>query len=362
MAFATALTPGDTIRVLGNAINHVAVPNLKVASASTVVASDTTGPTAAITAFAGPAGTFAYVSTSLNAVGSFAAADLVHVPKALGATPATFTCAIIAATTTYKCTSVGQVITAGDSLVIGAGLLATSATVPVVNAALISALAVTDITPPTLVSAKYTTGALGGTLASATHTSVAGKIEVKARAGGAGEGKAGNLWKLTTVEGANGVTVNAATKVVTVAATFTAGTTLASTVTNVLNANAAFSALFVANVGTPGVLDATGIAALTPLTGGADAISIVATFSEPLSAAAIGEFTFTGFTVAGAAIKASVGTDDGRLIGVLTLVGTSADTILPGIDTVTAGINILDLNAVAVTGTPLARTVPMIAG
>jgi putative cell wall-binding protein len=367
MNFATALAPGDTIRVLGNAINDAVVPNLKVASASTVVASDTTGPTAAITAFAGGIGTSAYVSTSLNAVGSFVPADLVHVPKALGATPATFTCGLITATTTYKCTSVGQVITAGDSLVIGALQLTTSATVPVVNAAPISALAVTDITPPKLLTAKYTTGALGGALASASTTGGTGILQVKARAGGVAEGKAGNLWKITTVDAvpaaaaAASVAVSAATKTVTITMDITAGTVLMEDVATVLNANAAFSAIFVANTTTAGVIALTAVAS-TPLTTGADAISIVATFSEPLSAAVIGDFTFTGFTVANPTIKASVGTDDGRLIGVLTLVGTSGDTILPGIDTVKAATGILDLNGVAVTGTDLARTVPMIAG
>lgn len=364
LTFATALNPGDTIRVLGNAINHVTIPNLKVASATATVTASTTAPTGAITAYSGAAGAAtAWVTVSLNGVASFEAGDLVHVPAALGATAATFNCAgFITNTTTNVCTSAGAVIGAGDTVTIAAGELQTAAFVPVKNAA-ITATAVTDITPPTLVSTRYTTGALGGALASASTTGGTGVLQVKARAGGAAEGKAGNAWSVTVAqETTTSVTVNSVTKVVTVGMDITEGNATQSDVANVLNANAAFSALFVANSTTDGTIEDT-VIATTALTTGADAISIVATFSEPLSSALIGDFTFTGFTVSGpAAIKTVIGTDDGRLIGVLTLTGTSADVILPGVDTVTAAVAILDRNSVAVTGTAAARTVPMIAG
>ena len=348
LTFAGAVAPGDTIRVIGNVISHATVPGLTVATALTAVVADVSVPSAEIVAYKGTVGgEKVWVTFSPNTdTASFACADLVHQPAAILGAVATFnTPTRVAASQTFTCDIATNAVAAGDAVVLPKNKINSSATTPISNAA-VSATASNDITPPLLESVTYSTSAVGGVSAVQTINSPAnGGIDILARAGTAVAGKAGNSWKLAvTVDGgASSVTVTSATKTVTVNV---AVADQAFAVTNLLNGNAAFSALFIANVSTSDAMTGQVVEAAHAFTGGTDKMTTVATFSEPLKTALAANFTSS---VTGAlAIKAAATTNNGLLTRVITLEQQTGATIVSGVATLTVDINITDRNGVAV--------------
>jgi putative cell wall-binding protein len=356
-----ALTPGDTIRVVGNVIAHATVPSLTVATASTTVEADVSVPSATLTAYPGAEGTSdkVWVTFSANTdLTSFDGTDLAHSPIAIGATAGSFDgCAQLGTTQTIICDiadpgGFGYPVAAGDSVAIAAGKITSKASTPVANVAY-SATVTADTTGPVLQSAKYSSSAVGGAQASNLITSTGGgEVAITARAGTAVAGKAGNGWTLTFTSnsGPTAVTVNSATKVVAVSADDGGmAPETASSVAIALGGNAAFSALFIATVDTSGPIATSSVAA-APFAGGADLLSIVATFSEPLSAASAGNFSST---VTGTiALPTVAATDDGRLTGVLTLTLPTNATVTNGVSTLTAAIGVKDRNGNAAAAGP----------
>jgi len=136
-----------------------------------------------------------------------------------------------------------------------------------------------------------------------------------------------------------------------------AGTVTANQVATLLNGNAAFAALFIANVTTPGVMASTAPIAGVVLAGGKDLMTVVATFSEPLSAAVDAGF---GTTVTGAGaftVTPNDGTNGGRLTGVLTLTTQVTGAPLSGVSTLNTAVTTVDRNGVAAAaGTSLTVT------
>jgi hypothetical protein len=349
LTFAGAVAPGDTIRVVGSVITHATVAGLTVAAAQTAVVADVSVPSAGIVAYKGATAATEKVwitfspNTDLN---TFACSELLHQPVAIMGNVATFSNETRVATSqTYTCDIATNAVAAGDAVVLPKNKIDSLATTPIKNVA-VSATASNDITPPLLESVTYSTSAVGGASASVLTTAGTGKVQIVARAGTAAAGKAGNLWSMTTAQaGAAAVAVNSTTKVVTVSVDATAGGMLASTVANTMNANAAFSALFLANVTTPGIMDNTDLATVA-LTAGTDKMTTVATFSEPLKTALAAHFTSS---VTGAlAIKAAATTNNGLLTRVITLEQQTGATIVSGVATLTVDANILDRNGVAV--------------
>ena len=353
---APVLAPNDTIRVLGFSIAHL-TNSTTVAGASATVAVDASVPSATLVAYPGAAAATqkVWVTFSANTLLTSidGTTDLVHTPAVLGATAASFSaCARVSTSQTYTCNIVGQPVAAGETVTLKAGSISSKATTPVLNAAA-SATATADITPPVLQSARYSTSAVGGVQASLTTSpgTTAGAVTVTARAGTAAAGNAGNAWslKVTDAEGATAtaVSVNSTTKVVTVTANLTPATITAINVADALNGNAAFSALFIASVAVSADMDGT-VTTVAPLTGGTDLMTVVATFSEPLSAAVAGNFSFSN-TVTGTALTANAVTNAGLLTGVLTLTAQTADTFVAGVSTITTAVGVTDRSSLAAT-------------
>lgn len=269
--------------------------------------------------------------------------------------------------------------------------VSSTASTPTYNAA-VSTTAVTDITKPVLTSVRYAMTATGGDLASlrvigtATANSGAssgngatatdGDVIIKAKAGTAAAGSAGNLYKLITdVDGTLTVgsptcSYTAATKTVKVAVKD--ATETAPVVANTCNSDADFAALFVAEATTADAADYS-LAAIADstvatgyvLAGGKDKVTFTATFSEPLLAAAVADFTVQGLTVSGLAITAATITNSNLLSGVLTLTGKTSETVIAGVDTMTVAntANTTDRakNQVDDTNPPATNVVPIYA-
>jgi putative cell wall-binding protein len=377
LTLASAAQPGDTIDLISGGITTTAATGtVAVDAASVTVAADASAPTATIQAYAGAtaAASFIWVTTSLNAGSSFAVGDLsiTAPPGVFGATLGSpGTCSNISGTTTYKCTVTGSPLLAGHIVSIAKGGLTTSATTPVTNPAVISVAAVSDAVTPTLNSVTYSITGTGGIKASRSTnnaTGTNGAVKVSAKAAGV----AGNGLKVFTATngtaGAVACSYSSASKTITLSAT---ATSTAVALANACNADADVAAVLlveaVTGAGGAFTLDdwaaevaASGTTAQA-LTGGEDLITFTATFSEPLSAAADGDFTVQGATVNTIAIKTAAGTDDGRLTGVLTITGTTASTIVPGVTTLTADTAIKDLAGNAVSATGSANVVPVYA-
>jgi putative cell wall-binding protein len=368
LTLAGAAQPGDTIELIGGAITTTAATGtVAVDAASLTVAADTSAPTATIQAFAGAsaAASEIYVTVSLNAVASFAAngSDLTisAPPGVFGATLGTpGACTLITGTTTFKCAVAANPLLAGHVVSIAAGNLTTAATVPVLNAAAISTTAVTDAVAPTLTSVKYSTTGTGG-VAATKDTAKAGTPKGWLTITAKSAGVAGNAISVTTVAtGTPACSYSASTKTLTITA---ANTSQGPAIAALCAANADASAVVTVTAnGTGGdyTLDAWTAESLT-LAGGQDLITFTATFSEPLGAAASVDFTVQNATVNTIAIKTVAGTDDGRLTGVLTITGTTASTIVPGVTTMTVATAVLDLAGNAVSATGNANVVPVYA-
>ncbi len=112
----------------------------------------------------------------------------------------------------------------------------------------------------------------------------------------------------------------------------------------VCNTHAAFSALFVADAETAGA--ATGWVAdvAQAMTGGIDKMTIVVNFSEELEKVASAQFTITGITCTGQAIKAVAATNAGTLTGSVAILCNTNETVVAGVDTVTVAANALTVD------------------
>ena len=350
VAFATSLAPGDVVTVLGFKITHI-TNGTTVATASATVSASTAPPSATITAYPGAAAATdkVWITFSANTdTVTFVDADLVHQPAVLAGAVATFNnCAKVnAALLTFNCDIDTNSVAAGDTVSIIKGGISSSAATPVVNPAAFVGTVTADITPPVLQSARYSISAVGGVQATLTPTAgvSAGSISVTARAATATAGKAGNLWSLQINDvAATSVTVNAVTKLVSLNIDLTTATGI--TATNALNGNAAFSALFIADVVNAASIANIDVAA-TALASGTDVVTTVATFSEPLGSAIAADFIFSD-TVTGTALNVVDATNDGLLTGIITVNSQSNAIFVSGVSTLTTRVNVLDRNGVA---------------
>ena len=353
LTFNTVLASGDTVRVIGNVIAHASITGLTVAAASTVVAVDGTAASATVVAYPGAAASLKRVWVTLSAntdAATFLCSDLVHSPATLTGTPATFTNKTqVGASQTYTCDVPTVGIAVGEVVTLAKDSIDSSASTPVKNDAVVATVTA-DATAPSLQSATYSTSATGGAQAAVTTTPGAslGKISVTARAATVVAGNAGNDWslKFTQAVGATAVTVNSTTKLVTITLNLV-GAPQAIAVTDALNANADFSALFIASVVVSNAMTNT-VTAAAPLIGGKDLMTVVATFSEPLGAALAAGF---GTDVAGAGggftLTANAGTDDGRLTGVLTVTSQITGKPLSGVSTLSTAVTTKDRSGLA---------------
>jgi len=379
--------PGDVISIVAGSLSSAADATLTVAPTSFTVVADATAPTAQITAFPVASGSLpatakVWVTFSANVLASSidttGPSDDFVVTRGSGAIGGSAAiienCAAVAGTT-FACDVTTNALVAGDTVTLKAAAVTSSASTPVPNAA-VSAVATADAVAPVLTSVRYSQSATGGAQADldlmADINGVAattGDVRIVARAGTAAAGKAGNSWKVLLVDNTPAaVSVSAATKTITVTADD--GTTTAEALATVLNSNADFSALFVANVLAGGVLAdvATGVAAQAgtadALAGGLDLLTLTLTFSEPLGAGDETDVTISNTAItdqAGKAIVTNALTDDGRLTGVIGVTVQTSGAPLSGVSTATINADFKDLNgnAAVVTTPPATHIVAM---
>lgn len=370
--------PGDVISIVAGSLSSAADATLTVAPTSFTVVADATPPTAQITAFpvataSLPGAGKVWVTFSANVLASSidttGPSDDFVVTRGSGAIGGSAAiienCAAVAGTT-YACDVTTNALVAGDTVTLKAGAVTSSASTPVPNAA-VSAVATADAIAPVLQSVRYSQSATGGAQASIANVSAttAGVLAITARAGTAVAGRAGNAWTVTTTAGAAGsattVSVSAATKDVAISADPAA---LAEAVAGTLNANADFSALFVATAATAGALTGWSTDSAANLTGGLDLLTLTLTFSEPLSAGDETDVTISNTAITGQANKAIVTnalTDNGRLLGVIGVTVQTSGAPLAGVSTATINADFKDLNgnAAVVTTPPATHIVAM---
>lgn len=370
--------PGDVISIVAGSLSSAADATLTVAPTSFTVVADPSAPTAQITAFPVASGSLpgaakVWVSFSANVLASSidttGPSDDFVVTRGSGAIGGSAAiienCAAVAGTT-YACDVTTNALVAGDTVTLKAGAVTSSASTPVPNAA-VSAVATADAIAPVLQSVRYSQSATGGAQASIANLSstTAGVLAITARANTAVAGRAGNAWTVTTTAGAAGsattVSVSAASKNVAISADPAA---LAEAVAGTLNANADFSALFVATATTAGALTGWTTDAAANLTGGLDLLTLTLTFSEPLSAGDETDVTISNTAITGQANKAIVTnalTDNGRLTGVIGITVQTSGAPLAGVSTATINADFKDLNgnAAVVTTPPATHIVAM---
>jgi putative cell wall-binding protein len=212
-----------------------------------------------------------------------------------------------------------------------------------------SGTAINDTTAPSGTSAKVFSVAVAQASQTTTGT---GKVTVTANKGGAADGILGNDWKLvvSNAEAAPSVAVNSGTKTVTISADLdgsTAGQPTASTVSNALNANSAFTALFTSTVNTTGNFDAT--LASTNLANGANSTTITVTFSEAIdpTTATTGNFGLDtdGNNVSDVAITSvsTAGFKSGVIVLSITQTGGGSTMPVAGTSKVTIATGVTDL-------------------
>ena len=370
--------PGDVISIVAGSLSSAADATLTVAPTSFTVVADTTAPTAQITAFpvasaSLPGADKVWVTFSANVLASSidttGPSDDFVVTRGSGAIGGSAAiienCALVAGTT-YACDVTTNALVAGDTVTLKAAAVTSSASTPVPNAA-VSAVATADAVAPVLQSVRYSQSATGGAQASIANVSstTVGVLAITARAGTAVAGRAGNAWTVTTTAGAGGsattVSVSTASKNVAISADPAA---LAEAVAGTLNANADFSALFVATATTAGALTGWTTDAAANLTGGLDLLTLTLTFSEPLSAGDETDVTISNTAITGQANKAIVTnavTDNGRLLGVIGVTVQTSGAPLAGVSTATINADFKDLNgnAAVVTTPPATHIVAM---
>jgi putative cell wall-binding protein len=399
----TALKPGDSLTVVGGAIQDInhALTGVTVAMASTTVTTLSGAPTATIYAEAAAANAAKAVYVTFNMAikdATFAAAgDVIVTDAVVGGTAAVLdTCAKITGFT-WSCDVApgGEALSTGDTVTLGAGKVTSNATVAVNNIAA-STVTISDVTAPVLSSATYSaltastlqanqasmrvigdtadaTGASGNFNVDATK----GDVIVAVKAGSALAGRAGNAVKMVVdVTGAadTGCSYASATKIVTIKVQ--AVTTLAPAVTDAINASATCKDLFVATTVKVGADYAMTAAADTTtgsiaMTGGLDQFDVTLTFSEPIGAGH--DETNLQFTVNNTAVDvadtsvavkvSSVVELQQELNGVMIYTITTAHPVSTGLDKVTvdeAGVVDRAGNALAING--VSNVVPMYLG
>ena len=352
-----AAYPGDVIEVVAGAIKTTALlGSVPVAPTSVTVAADTTPVTAEITAFASAA---AGVKKIWVTVSDNLAYDAATTPAALataltvtsgaigGAVAGVTNCVLVTGSEyIFHCDLSGaNPLVAGDKVTLPAASLSSSATIPAKNAAA-STTVVTDAAGPNLVSATYSMSAALGTQASISLIDAAtdaapggGELAITARSTGIAAGKAGNAWTIEIIE--TGVTtpsvvVSAASKKLTVRAD--AGDT-ASDVAAALNANADFTANFIANVTTSGVLTAL---ADTSTANDNAFVDLIAGLG---GTATDGEVTITALSPGTAMETWAITTDVGASIGAVATGGATKTLVITAAATDTAAAVVAALNA-----------------
>jgi hypothetical protein len=390
----TALVPGDSLTVVGGAIqdSNFAATGVTVAMASTTVTSLSGAPSATIYAEAAAANDQAKVvyvtfNMAIKDATFDAAGDLVVTDAVVGGTAAILdTCAKIVGFT-WACDDAagGEFLTTGDTVTLAAGKVTSNATVAVKNIAS-SSVTISDLTAPVLSSATYTALAASTVQANQAHMSVIGlatvdgsgasgdstvdatkgDVKLQVKAGTALAGRAGNAVKMITDLGsANACTYSAATKTVTVAVLNV--TQEAPTIAALCNASATVKDLFIAtSTALAGDYDMavaadSGTATGFVFTGGLDQFDVTLTFSEPIGAATAEtnfQFTVKNTAVAVAdasvAVKVSVVAElQQELNGVMIYTITTANPVSTGLDKVTVdGVGIVDRagNALLING------------
>jgi putative cell wall-binding protein len=372
----TAMAPGSTFTVVGNAIVGYADALVKVATAAYTQAANTAAPTAVIHALAGTADAADKVWVTFNMVPSgFGNADITSVSQVAGGTASGVDTCNPFTTTVWACDlGAAAALVAGDQVKITAGSFTSGATTAVKSATAFTTIAVTDTVKPLLSSATFTTpvadtaagsqaflrvigdgnagkGAAGGGGLNGT----VGDVTITALATGAYAGKAGNAVIVTVVADATvACTFSAATKTITVTAV---AATMAPVVTDACNADATFSASFVAKTkaaitvfGMTNLVATTGTA--RQLQGGLNKSTVVLTFSEPLATFDIADVkvsTNCATACADTAVEAVVTTGSAEVnqeaAGVITLKVVDGGTLSAGLDKVTLAATTTDRNA-----------------
>jgi hypothetical protein len=396
----TALKPGDSLTVVGGAIQDInhALTGVTVAMASTTVTTLSGAPTATIYAEAAAANAAKAVYVTFNMAikdGTFAAAgDVIVTDAVVGGTAAVLdTCAKITGFT-WSCdvAAGGEALSVGDTVTLGAGKVTSNATVAVKNIAS-STVTTNDLTAPVLNSATYTAltastlqanqatmqvvGVAGvgvGASGDGTVNETKGDVVIQVKAGSALAGRAGNAVKLDVVGITGGTTCvyDAASKTIQVNVV---PTVAAPVLTDACNASATMKNLFVATSKLTGADYAlTGAAVSTmnagagqSMLGGLDQFDVTLTFSEPM-AATTADTLFT-FTVNNTAVNVADTSVDVKvtavvelqqeLNGVMIYTITTAHPVSTGLDKVTVEAGIVDLagNALLVNG--VKNVVPM---
>jgi hypothetical protein len=329
-----------------------------------------------IHALAGTADAADKVWVTFNMVPSgFGNADITSVSQVAGGTASGVDTCNPFTTTVWACDlGAAAALVAGDQVKITAGSFTSGATTAVKSATAFTTIAVTDTVKPLLSSATFTTpvadtaagsqaflrvigdGNAGkGASGDGTNNGTVGDVTITALATGAYAGKAGNAISVTVVANATvACTFSAATKTITVTAV---AATMAPVVTDACNADATFSASFVAKTkaaitvfGMTNLVATTGTA--RQLQGGLNKSTVVLTFSEPLATFDIADVkvsTNCATACADTAVEAVVTTGSAEVnqeaAGVITLKVVDGGTLSAGLDKVTLAATTTDRNA-----------------
>jgi putative cell wall-binding protein len=378
-----AMAPGSTFTVTGGTIASTADAAVHVALTTYTQAAASGVPTATIHAIASAAGGADKVYVTFSEVPAFFAdADITAVNQVSGAAAAVIDTCAAETPTIWACNVATNALAAGDMVKIAANSWKSGATTGV-NAGASSTIAVTDITKPTLTNATFTTpvadtaassqaeirligkaGATVGMAGAGAITATKGDVIITALATGAYAGKAGNAVKgITVAGGANTCVFDAASKTITIT---TAAATLAPVITDACNANAAFAAGFKAATTSNGgtdfalTLHVAQTGGAKAMQGGLDKFSVTLTFSEPLAAFVVGDYTVSTNCATACNTADSVESVDEtasseraqELAGVMTLKVVSPTVPSAGLDKVTLTNSVTDRNANALlTGT-----------
>jgi len=277
-----ALVPNDvfTVNPTG-ALTPIAdaTTGTAVAMTSTTVVADLTKPTATIKAFSNTTDVYVYFDEPVTGV-----APSLTSTDGKTATPLTF---VDSAHMVWHGTWAPSAPATGQTANLLANAFQDNAAAHNKNNAT-SGIVVADTTKPTVVSAKSSVSPTGAAVYDLFDSSNPGDVTITAKSTGAAFGNAGNGW--TFVNGGTNptvaVSVNAATKQITIGGPTPAATD-ATAIATALTNNATFASLFTATVSSAGIIDLTDPAtALDPTTAGTSTVTITVTFSEPLSAVA----------------------------------------------------------------------------
>ena len=302
ITFATKLAPNDVITVnpTGGTIAD-AVTGTKVASTSTTVVADVTKPSATIKAFSSTTDVYVYFDEAVTAVTPALSSTDGKTAALAQVDPAGMV---------WKGTWAPSAPATGQTANLLAGAFKDNSAAGNTNNAT-SGIVVSDTTKPTVVSAKSSVSPTGAAVYDLFDSSNPGDVTITAKSTGAAFGNAGNGW--TFVNGGTNptvaVSVNAATKQITIGGPTPAATD-ATAIATALTNNATFASLFTATVSSAGIIDLTDPAtALNVTTAGTSTVTITVTFSEPLSAVAAPTVnTSTGVAAGVAAVAANAET------------------------------------------------------